>query len=79
MRLYNCRAMKIIWDNQNFGPEPDTLAHLIRCGLEVVEVPVEMKERVAGTSYLNITNSMKYMLHMCFSILVVEFLRKKVK
>ncbi len=77
MRMYDRRAMDLIAKQRDFGPEPDTLAYLIRNGLEVAEVQVEMKERIAGTSYLTLTNSIRYMLHMCFSILVVGFLRNK--
>ena len=79
MRLYNRRIMEILSNRKTFGPEPDTIAHLIRNGFKVVEAPVEMKERKSGSSYLNITNSIKYMLHMCFSILVVELFRLKEK
>lgn len=77
MRLYNHRTMKIIYSKKYFGPEPDTLVHLLKCRMKVVEIPVKMGERLLGTSYLNITNSIKYMLHMCFSIIIVENFRKK--
>lgn len=77
MRLFNRRSMELIFKQKNFGPEPDTLAHLIRSGMTIVEIPVEIGERVAGVSYLNVTNSIKYMLYMFFSIMIVEHLRKK--
>lgn len=77
MRLFSRRAMKLLYNQKDFGPEPDAVAHLIRSGMKVIEVPVEMRERVTGESYLNVTNSIQYMLHLCFSILVAEFLRKQ--
>ena len=66
-------------NNVDYGPEPDTLAHLIRSGAGVKEVQVEMRERIAGESYLNFSRSIKYMLHMCFSIMFIQWCRKKVK
>jgi hypothetical protein len=63
----------------DYGPEPDTLAHLIRSGARVKEIQVEMSERIAGQSYLNLGRSIKYMFHMFFSILFVQWFRKKAK
>ena len=77
MRLFNHRAMELIYAQKIFGPEPDAVAHLLRSGMTIIEVPVKIGKRVAGTSYLNFSNSIKYMLHMCFSIAIVEHLRKR--
>ena len=63
----------------NYGPEPDTVAYLIRNGAKVVEVQVEMSERIAGESYLNIRNSIKYMFRMCASIFFLQMFRKRGK
>lgn len=77
MRLYNKRMIKKMANTMNYGPEPDTIAYLLRCGAKVDEYQVHMNERVAGESYLNITRSIKYMAHMCSSILIVQWFRKK--
>lgn len=77
MRLYSRRMIKKLATSMNYGPEPDTIAFLIRCGATVQEYQVHMNERMAGESYLNISNSIKYMFHMCSSILVVQWFRKK--
>ena len=69
--------IKKLATSMNYGPEPDTIAFLIRCGATVQEYQVHMNERMAGESYLNISNSIKYMFHMCSSILVVQWFRKK--
>ena len=61
----------------NYGPEPDTIAYLIRCGAKIKEVQVEMQERTAGESYLNIYRSMQYMVHMFLSILIIQWFRVK--
>lgn len=77
MRLFNRRSIELIYSQKDFGPEPDAVAHLLRSGMKVVELPVEISERMAGSSYLNVTNSIKYMLHMCFSIIIVEHFRRR--
>ncbi len=79
MRMFNRSAIRAMAESIDYGPEPDTVAHLIRSGAKVKEVQVEMHERVAGESYLTLSRSMKYMLHMCFSILFIQWCRKKVK
>lgn len=79
MRIYNRAVMRAMSRNVDYGPEPDTLAHLIRSGAKVSEVQVEMHERIAGKSYLNFSRSIRYMMHMCVSILFIQWCRKKVK
>lgn len=78
MRLFNQRMISILANQVNFGPEPDTVAFLIRCGAKVKECQVSMNERTAGESYLKFGTSIKYMVRMCMSILFVQWFRKKV-
>ena len=59
-----------------FGPEPDLIAHFLRCGMKVEEVSVTMKDRIAGKRYFNFVASFKYMLLMIGSILLVERFRE---
>lgn len=77
MRLYNKRMIKKLASSMNYGPEPDTIAYLMRCGAKVEEYQVHMNERIAGESYLNLSRIVKYMFHMCSSILIVQWFRKK--
>ncbi len=77
MRMFNRATMRIMANSVDYGPEPDTIAHLIRSGASVCEIQADMRERTAGESYLNFTRSIKYMLHMCFSILFIQWCRKK--
>lgn len=79
MRMYSRPVIKAMSRTADYGPEPDTLAHLIRSGARVKEVQVDMKERTAGESYLNLGRSIKYMFHMCFSIIFMQWFRKKAK
>lgn len=79
MRLFNRKMMNAFAYNMNYGPEPDTISYLIRNGAKVKEVQVQMLERVAGESYLNLKRSIMYMLRMCVSILIIQRFRKKQK
>ena len=76
MRLFGKRIIKEFATAFNFGPEPDTISYLIKRGASYVEVQVDMCERIAGVSYLNWANSMRYMLQMCISILFMQRARK---
>ena len=77
MRMFNRNAIKVMATTVDYGPEPDTLAHLIRSGAKVKEVQVEMHDRMAGESYLDLRRSIKYMTHMFFSIIFIQWCRKK--
>lgn len=77
MRLYGKRLLAFYAKYMNFDPEPDTIAYLIRCGAKVEEIQVSMRERINGKSYLNISNSIKYMLRTCTSIIFMQWFRKK--
>lgn len=79
MRAFNARMIEQMAKGLNFGPEPDTVSYLIkRADAKVVEVSVEMAERTAGESYLNLGNSIKYMLRMTISILFMQVIRKRI-
>lgn len=79
MRLFNRRMIEKFAYTMNYGPEPDTISYLVRCGAKVKEIQVEMKDREAGESYLNLKRSIQYMLHMCMSIIFIQRFRKKEK
>lgn len=78
MRMFGKAAIRAMALTNDYGPEPDTVAHLLRSGARITEIQAEMRERTAGESYLNFTRSIRYMLHMCFSIAVIQWCRKKV-
>lgn len=78
MRMVNKKVIRAMALTNDYGPEPDTVAHLIRSGARVSEIQAEMRERTAGESYLSFSRSIRYMLHMCFSITVIQWCRKKV-
>lgn len=75
MRLFNRAMMEQFARRFDFGPEPDSVAYLMRHGAKVREVQVEMRERQAGESYLNFAKSISYMARTCTSILFVQWFR----
>lgn len=75
MRMYNKRAIAEFVKRSDFGPEPDTLAFLIRKGFKVVEVQAEMRDRETGESYLSFSKSIMYMARAFVSITIVQWLR----
>ena len=77
MRMFSRKMIKEFAQNLNYGPEPDTVSYLLKNGAEISEVSVNMDERVAGESYLNLTNAAKYMVKMLISILFVQNFRKR--
>ena len=77
MRLFDSTMIPLLAKELDFGPEPDTIALLMRRGAKVKEVQVEMRERMAGESYLNFTKSVSYMLRISISILFVQWFRRK--
>ena len=77
MRMFGQKLIKELALNINFGPEPDTVSYLLKQGAEVAEVQAVMDERIAGESYLNLSNSVKYMARMMISILIIQNFRNR--
>lgn len=77
MRAYNKKAIKELATNASLTPEPDTLVYMMKKGMNVKEVQVEMSEREFGESYLNAFKSIEYMLSMMFSIIFIRAFTKK--
>lgn len=77
MRIYSRCMIEAFAHNPELIPEPDTMALLIKEGAKVSEVPVRMRERTAGRSYLNVTSALGYMLRVGVSILFIQPFMKK--
>lgn len=77
MRMFNKKMIAEFALNLNYGPEPDTISYLLKQGATIAEVQVEMDERIAGESYLNLSRSVMYMLRMLLSILFIQNFRKR--
>ena len=76
MRMYNKKLIEKLAFALDLGPEPDTVALFIRKKFRVKEIQVEMLERIAGESYLNLSRSIKYMMRMFVSILILQWFRE---
>jgi len=57
------------------GPEPDTIALLIRGGARITEIPIVIQERQGGESYLKPIKAARYMLRICTSIILFQWFR----
>lgn len=79
MRAYDKQAIEEFAKNPSLTPEPDTLVYMMKKGMKVKEVQVEMKEREFGESYLTCFKSAEYMLNIVFSILFIRSTTKKKK
>lgn len=77
MRMFDKTMIKKLALAADLGPEPDTVALLVRGGATFSEIQVEMHDRVAGESYLNFANSVNYMMRMFVSILILQWFRKE--
>lgn len=75
MRLFNRAMMEEFARRFDFGPEPDSVAYLMRKGAKVSEVQVRMRDRTAGESYLNFAKSISYMARVVTSILIAQWVR----
>ena len=75
MRLYNRKGMEEFARTFDFGPEPDSIAYLMRKGFKVAEIQVSMRDRKKGNSYLSPWQSISYMARICTSILFVQWVR----
>ena len=60
----------------NNPPEPDTLVYMLRKKRKIKEIQVQMSDREFGESYLNLTNTIKYMSRMMVSIFLIQPFRK---
>ena len=79
MRAYDKKSIEQFVKNESLTPEPDTIVYMLKKGMKVKEVQVEMKEREFGESYLNPIKSIEYMTNMFFSILFIRAITKKDK
>lgn len=77
LRMFNRTVLKEFAVNMNYGPEPDTVSYLLRNGINIEEVQVEMKERLFGQSYLSVAKSIQYMIRMFTSIIFIQWVRKR--
>ncbi len=61
----------------NEYPEPITTAELLKKKYTIKEIPVEMKEREAGTSSIKTWKNIYYMLNVTIALLMIKIRRYK--
>lgn len=76
-RAYDKTCIKEYALDMNNPPEPDTLVYMLKKQYRVKEVQVQMNEREFGESYLNLSNTIKYMSRMLVSIFFIQPFRKR--
>jgi hypothetical protein len=75
-RLMNRRALQLLARRYSEDyPEVEALVQIHRAGLRVIEVPVRMAERAAGSSSIGTIHSLIYMLKVPLAI-TMDLLRK---
>ena len=77
MRAYNKKAINEFIRNKSLTPEPDTLVYMMKKGIRIKEVQVEMSNREFGESYLKPLKSIEYMLNMFLSIIFIRAITRK--
>lgn len=60
-------------------PEPDTLVVLLKNKYKVLEIPVEMEERMHGKSSITLLKSIYYMIKVSMAIIVASIGRRGIK
>lgn len=75
-RMCNRRVIELFSkDYPRDYPEPESIVALLKRNMDVMEVPVQMKERQGGVSSINASKSVYYMIKVSLAILI-ENLRK---
>lgn len=55
-------------------PEPETVTQILKMGMKVKEIPVEMKERQSGVSSINMKRSVYYMIKVSLACLMAALM-----
>lgn len=79
MRAFTKEIFTHMAEAANERPEPDTMLYFARKGYRIEEVQVQMRERMAGESYLTLNRAVIYMIENTLSMLYVCLRTKRVK
>lgn len=77
-----CNRTVIEYFKDNYPPEypePESTVSLIRKGLKIKEIPVEMHERQFGTSSIKPLKSIYYMFSVCIAIIIASIWKERCK
>lgn len=71
MRMCNRKVIELfVEDYPRDYPEPETVCRLLRKKCKVIEVPVQMRRRSAGTSSISFGKSVYYMIKVTLAVLI---------
>lgn len=77
MRAYDKTMIRLLAENyEDDYPEPDALLRAALNNAYIVEVPVQMRERMGGTSSINLRKSVYYMVKVCSSLVFMKLMGK---
>jgi len=77
MRAFNRKVFSRMAFSTNERPEPDTVLAYARTGAQIIEVQVEMRDRLMGESYLTPLKAIRYMVENSLSFLFVVLKTKR--
>ncbi|ERI04549.1 glycosyltransferase family 2 protein [Atopobium sp. oral taxon 810] len=75
LRMYGKQMIPLFAKGFDLEPEPDTMALLLRNGVTVCEIPISIRQRQGGTSYLNPFRASRYMLRTLASLVLFVWFR----
>ena len=80
LRMASRRLIRIFArDYPNDYPEPESAVNALSHGAKIIETPVEMRERTAGTSSISMKRSLYYMVKVSLAMAVARFHNRKRK
>lgn len=80
LRMVSRRLIRVFaQDYPNDYPEPESTVNALSRGAKIVETPVEMRERAAGTSSISMKRSLYYMVKVSIAMAVARFHNRKGK
>lgn len=77
MRAFNRKIFARMAVSTNERPEPDTVLAYARTGAKIIEVQVDMRDRLMGESYLTPLRAIRYMVENSLSFLFVVLKTKR--
>lgn len=75
MRAYDRQMIEYLAKNyEDDYPEPDALLAAALMKMKIIEIPVQMRERMGGKSSINIKRSVYYMIKVCSSLVLMKLM-----
>jgi len=75
--MYSKRTYEKFLTHQNIRPEAEMLVIFANNNYTIIEVQVEMKERIFGESYLNTSSAIKFMVVRTIGMILLKNIKFK--